>query len=54
MGLGDVLNSPEITSTLARGDNVEALVLTLVQAAKEVNSQTTQATGSRNDSKEDK
>ncbi len=53
MGLGDVLNSTEVTNALARGDNVEALVLALVQAAKEVkNSQTTQTTGSSDELKE--
>ncbi len=53
MGLGDVLNSAEVTNALARGDNVEALVLALIQAAKEVqNYQTTETTRSRNELKE--
>ncbi len=43
MGLGDVLNSAGVTNALARGDNVEALVLALIQVAEEVrNSQMTQ------------
>ncbi len=52
MGLGDVLNSAGVTNALERGDNVEALVLALIQAAEEVrNSQMTQTGRSSNESK---
>ncbi len=48
MGLRGVLNSAGVTNALASGDNVEAFVLALIQAAEEIrNSQMTQ-TGTRN------
>ncbi len=48
MGLRGVLNSAGVTNALASGDNVEAFLLALIQAAEEIrNSQMTQ-TGTRN------